>query len=67
MPRLRKIAIIPSLFTLGNGICGFASIIVASRIHPSALYEGSEGYAQAMGFLGTAGWLIFAGMVFDVF
>lgn len=63
--RLRKIAILPSLMTLGNGVCGFASIIVASRIHPSALYEDNPGYDDAMIFLLIAGVLIFAGMVFD--
>ena len=66
MPRLR-VSMIPALFTLGNGICGFASIIVASRIHPSVLATpDGPGYQEAMGFLAIAGWLIFAGMIFDV-
>ena len=29
---MRKIAILPALLTLGNGICGFAAIALASRI-----------------------------------
>lgn len=65
--RYYKVAMLPSLFTLGNAVCGFASIIMASRIQVSVLATGEgEAYAQALGFLGTAGWLIFAGMVFDV-
>jgi CDP-diacylglycerol--serine O-phosphatidyltransferase len=66
LPRLRSVAVIPSLFTLGNGICGFVSIIVASRIHPDVLAspEGAA-YVPAMFLLAIAGWLILAGMVFD--
>lgn len=66
MAKLNKVAMIPSLFTLGNGVCGFASIIVASRIHPAALYQNSDGYQDAMNFLLIAGLLIFVGMIFDV-
>ena len=34
---MKKIAILPTLLTLGNAVCGFASIVVASRIAcPSA-------------------------------
>lgn len=64
--RLKTVAMIPSLLTLGNGVCGFASIIVASRIHSSALYQDSPEYEQAMLFLLVAGLLIFGGMIFDV-
>lgn len=64
--RRRRIAVAPALMTLCNGVCGFASIIVASRIHPSALYETSELHARAMEFLGWSAFLIFIGMVFDV-
>lgn len=64
--RLRYVAVVPSLFTLANGVCGFASIIVASRIQPLELETASAGFPQAMQFLAIAGWLIFAGMIFDV-
>ncbi len=30
--KIRTIAILPTLFTLGNLFCGFFSIVVASRI-----------------------------------
>lgn len=63
--RLRRVNIVPALFTLANGVCGFASIIVASRISPAVLLEGGEAYAEAVHLLGISGWLIFLGMVFD--
>ncbi len=31
---MRKIAILPTMMTLGNAICGFSSIVFASRIQP---------------------------------
>lgn len=63
---LRRVSMIPALFSLGNGVCGFASIIVASRIPTSVLREGGAGYSDAMQLIGIAGWLILAGMIFDV-
>lgn len=66
MRRRRNIAMLPALLTLGNGVCGFASIIMASRIHRDALYTGSEQHEQAMSLLAVSGFLIFAGMLFDV-
>ena len=32
MRKIRTIAVLPTLFTLGNLICGFFSIVVASRV-----------------------------------
>ena len=54
---MKKIALIPTLFTLGNGVCGFASLTFAVKaaIEPPGLQH-----------LATAGWLILAAMVFDV-
>ena len=62
------VAVIPSCLTIANGVCGFSSIIVASRIHPQVLLAGpaGAGWSEAMGYLGIAGWLIFLGMFFDV-
>lgn len=48
--RVRYVAILPTLITLGNGICGLAAIYYA--VHPDPNYL-------------AAGWLILAGMVFD--
>ncbi|RPH81658.1 MAG: CDP-diacylglycerol--serine O-phosphatidyltransferase [Planctomycetaceae bacterium] len=60
-PRRRKrrrltLAVLPTLLTLGNGVCGMASIAVAT----SALLDWTNEQQ-----LFVAGLLIFAGMVFD--
>jgi CDP-diacylglycerol---serine O-phosphatidyltransferase len=60
-PVLKKIAIVPTLLTLGNGICGFAAIAQASLISP-----GEAATLRDEHFL-LAGWLIILAMVFDVF
>ena len=55
--RIRNLAVLPALFTLGNGACGFAACVkVASYLHMGDL-----------GYLVTAAWLIFAAMLFDAF
>src|SRR5207302_7831483 len=46
--------------TLGNGICGFAAIAIASRIGP----EESDASNDAN--FAWAGWFILFGMVFDM-
>jgi CDP-diacylglycerol--serine O-phosphatidyltransferase len=54
---MKKIAILPTLLTLGNAVCGFAAVVVASKIDP---------HAPATDVLfAAAGWLILAAMVFD--
>src|SRR5437016_13629436 len=61
---VRKIAILPTLLTLGNAVCGFSAIVVASWI------SGGEGKDMAADdvrrYFGTAAWLIIAAMLFDV-
>jgi CDP-diacylglycerol--serine O-phosphatidyltransferase len=59
---VKKIAILPTLLTLGNGVCGFAAIAMASkiiRIDPAAANASDNFY------LALAGWLILAAMIFD--
>jgi CDP-diacylglycerol--serine O-phosphatidyltransferase len=56
---VKKIAIIPTLLTLGNAVCGFAAIAYAGRIG-QADFTGSEVHYFAL-----AGWLIIGAMVFD--
>lgn len=58
--RRGAVVILPTLFTLGNLICGFASLHYASK--GIALSEG-----QRISNFGIAGYLIFAGMFFDLF
>jgi CDP-diacylglycerol--serine O-phosphatidyltransferase len=54
---VKKIAIIPTLFTLGNAVCGFAAIALASRI---------DGAPENDIYFAFSAWLIVAAMLFDV-
>jgi CDP-diacylglycerol--serine O-phosphatidyltransferase len=56
---VRKIAILPTLLTLGNGVCGFAAIAYASKIGP----QSSE--ADLNAYFALSAGLIFVAMVFD--
>jgi CDP-diacylglycerol--serine O-phosphatidyltransferase len=56
---VKKIAVVPTLLTLGNGVCGFAAIACANKIGTSVA-EGSDPYYA------LSGWLIIAAMVFDM-
>ncbi|MCL6501866.1 MAG: CDP-diacylglycerol--serine O-phosphatidyltransferase [Pirellulales bacterium] len=83
MHRLRTISMLPTLFTLGNLVCGFFAIVVAARIEPPTSTEipaaaalGTSNPVKAIRALNPgddthnimlAGWLIFLGMVFDAF
>ncbi|MDR0494159.1 MAG: phosphatidylcholine/phosphatidylserine synthase [Treponema sp.] len=63
--RLKYIAILPSLVTLMNGLCGFTAIIFASRGQgitwsPHLLPKIN------MSFFALAGYMIFMGMIADV-
>lgn len=54
---MKKIAIIPTLLTLGNAACGFASIAYAGKVQP--------GNMQAEWYFALSGWLILGAMLFD--
>jgi CDP-diacylglycerol--serine O-phosphatidyltransferase len=54
---MKKVAIIPTLLTLGNAVCGFAAIVFASKIDRAI--EGTQIYFV------TSSCLILAAMVFD--
>lgn len=56
---MKKIAIIPTLLTLGNAVCGFASIVYASKIGQSDANLDPD-YCFVL-----SGWFIMAAMVFD--
>ncbi|MCE5301641.1 MAG: CDP-diacylglycerol--serine O-phosphatidyltransferase, partial [Planctomycetaceae bacterium] len=60
---IRTIAVFPTLLTLGNLICGFFAIVVASRIDKPEAIAGIDplDIRNAM----TSGCLIFLAMVFD--
>jgi CDP-diacylglycerol--serine O-phosphatidyltransferase len=53
---LKRIAVLPALLTLGNGVCGFAAIAMAGKI---------DGTAETEHFFFLSGLLIIAAMVFD--
>jgi CDP-diacylglycerol--serine O-phosphatidyltransferase len=59
---VKKIAIIPTLLTLGNGVCGFAAIIAASQLGQidPAVPRDSDNF-----YLALSGWLILVAMLFD--
>ena len=56
---MKKIAVLPTLLTLGNGICGFVAITYAAKIPAAAMAETEAYFAYA-------GWFILFGMVFDM-
>jgi CDP-diacylglycerol--serine O-phosphatidyltransferase len=63
MIMVRKIAVVPTLFTLANGVCGFGAITYAARIP-----RGTESYdAEMVGWLWMSAWMILAAMIFDAF
>lgn len=80
MNRLRTVAVLPTLFTLGNLVCGFFAIVVASRVEtptsaeiPVAA-ELAANPVKALRLLDKedpvhnvmlSGWLIVLGMIFD--
>ena len=81
MRRIRTVAVLPTMFTLGNLVCGFFAIVVASRIEaptsidvPTASQIEFRGRTSMVPSLDTddpthnamlCGWLIFLAMVFD--
>jgi CDP-diacylglycerol--serine O-phosphatidyltransferase len=56
---VKKIAILPTLLTLGNGVCGFAAIAYASKIGPQSREPDLNFYFV------LSSCLILAAMVFD--
>lgn len=75
--RLRAVAVLPTLFTLANLVCGFFAIAVTSRIHkpdkPDTPISAIINFQQFWSLEPTdpthnmmlAGWLIFLAMIFD--
>ncbi len=78
MRPVRAVAVLPTLFTLGNLVCGFFAIVVASRINSPGLSEFApapklENMRQILSSLDPThnlmlcGALIFVAMLFDTF
>jgi CDP-diacylglycerol--serine O-phosphatidyltransferase len=55
---MKKIAIVPTLCTLGNAACGYASIVYAAQASVATDLRSEVA-------LYISGWLIFAAMIFD--
>ncbi len=61
--RIRAVAVLPTLLTLGNLVCGFFAIVVAARVAA----PGGSGMVSAEDATNCmlSAWLIFLAMVFD--
>ncbi|MFL5331292.1 MAG: CDP-diacylglycerol--serine O-phosphatidyltransferase [Gemmataceae bacterium] len=57
---MKKNAIVPTLLTLGNAVCGLAAIAYASRIGKADSTAEMDRF-----FMAASGWLIGAAMIFD--
>ncbi len=62
MRLLKTVHVLPTMFTLGNLVCGFFAIVVAARV---ARPESAEIDPAVLTDLMLSGWLIFLAMVFD--
>ena len=60
---MKKIAILPTLLTLGNAVCGFAAIVWFSWA--TTVVNGVVHYDYS--YFAAGGWFILAAMVFDAF
>jgi CDP-diacylglycerol--serine O-phosphatidyltransferase len=60
MRPIRTIAILPTLFTLGNLACGFFAVVLASRVGLPGAFDPDDP-TNCM----KSAWLIFLAMVFD--
>jgi CDP-diacylglycerol--serine O-phosphatidyltransferase len=63
---MNRIAIIPTLFTLGNGVCGFAALTFAARIPRVTVGTGLTFSSQEIEWLWWSAIFILMAMVFDV-
>lgn len=75
MKPIRAVAVLPTLFTLGNLVCGFFAIVVVSRITGAEILESPQLESVRQLIRSTdpthnlvlAGGLIFFAMLFDTF
>jgi CDP-diacylglycerol--serine O-phosphatidyltransferase len=65
VPAVKKIAVLPALLTLGNGICGFVAITYASKIGMLTPGDPDPAHADEFNFV-WAGWFILFAMLFDM-
>ena len=58
---MKRIAIVPTLFTLGNGVCGFGALTIAARVSRDPTLDPNE-----IQWLWWSALLILGAMVFDM-
>jgi len=63
---MKRIAIVPTLFTLANGVCGFAAITFAARITRPTVGSGVDFGPQEIKWLWWSALMILLAMVFDM-
>ena len=63
---MKRIAIVPTLFTLGNGVCGFAALTFAARIRRVTVGDGLDFGTQEMNWLSLSALMILFAMIFDM-
>jgi CDP-diacylglycerol---serine O-phosphatidyltransferase len=63
---VKKIAVLPALLTLGNGVCGFVTITFASKIVAVEGLASAEAITANETNFAWAGWFILFGMLFDM-
>jgi CDP-diacylglycerol---serine O-phosphatidyltransferase len=62
---VKKIAVVPTLLTLGNGVCGFVTITFASKIGLFG-HDTAEAVRLDQQHFAWAGWFILFAMIFDM-
>ena len=68
-PKLKHITILPSLVTILNGVCGFASIVFASKGSGSAILAENTGWKpvpQDLSYFAMSGYMIIFAMIADM-
>jgi CDP-diacylglycerol--serine O-phosphatidyltransferase len=68
-PKLKHITILPSLVTILNGVCGFASIVFASKGGGSGILAENTGWKpvpQDLSYFAMSGYMIIFAMVADM-
>lgn len=62
--RQKVFALLPTLLTLGNAVCGFGAITILARVGPAFDVTGADAFDPATQMVNAA-WLIFLAMLFD--
>lgn len=61
---LRNTAVLPGMFTISNGLCGFAAIHFATKV--AIATETATAFHNSLSNIAIACWLLFGAMIFDM-